>query len=107
MAQAHLISAGVELPSTLPHEITRQSHDETPDDDSIDKGIGGSNANTRQVETEVELEDDMMRAQDMPEGPTVTKWEEWAYYMYYVSGVALGPCGVRILRSVGADKTEW
>jgi hypothetical protein len=26
-----------------------------------------------------QLEDDIMQEQALPEGPTVTRWEEWAY----------------------------
>jgi hypothetical protein len=37
------------------------------------------------VEVEVRDAAALEESEAIPEGPTVTRWEEWAYYLYYVS----------------------
>lgn len=73
MAAAHLFSAGVDLPGQTiapmisPSADTDHKHD-LLDERDIRPGAHGE-------------EGEMVPEQEMPEGPTVTRWEEWAYYL--------------------------
>lgn len=73
MANAHLFSAGVELPNQgLAPIVTVSSH--LDDDDKIKLG-----ADDAGVEERIAGDDAVVHEQAMPEGPTVSRWEEWAY----------------------------
>lgn len=73
MANAHLFSAGVELPNQcLAPVISPSAHF----GDSEEKyGLGGD----ARVEERVAGDAGEVHEQAMPEGPTVSRWEEWAY----------------------------
>lgn len=72
MANAHMFSAGVDLPNqTLAPMVSPTEHgDHEKDKDGF--------VNTTAVEGDVPR-DMTVHEQDMPEGPTTTRWEEWAY----------------------------
>jgi len=74
------MSTGLNDPGTGP---SGPSHAITDDDTASTKGKVTADNATNAV---VELRDPDLGDEPMPEGPTVTRWEEWAYYLYYVSG---------------------
>jgi hypothetical protein len=72
MANAHFYSAAVDLPlQTLAPTISPTRHDEKHDDIK-----DMSDINTEEVDPHGDL---TVHQEEMPEGPTVTRWEEWAY----------------------------
>lgn len=80
MASAHLMSAGVELPNQLMAPVHDPVHLPKRDsDDKKDPALAGVS----------HVDGDVMHEQSMPEGPPVSKWEEWAYYLYYVRAPGL------------------
>ncbi|ORY20995.1 MFS general substrate transporter [Naematelia encephala] len=81
MANAHFYSAGVELPNQgIAPVISPTIHD-----DKKDLGESGLQM--------IPGDDQVVHEQEMPEGPTVTRWEEWAYYLYYNGDSGVGPNG--------------
>ena len=74
MANAHFFSAGLELPNQgLAPVVTANAQED------LDKKDGdGESIVVAGVEERVGS-DGVVHEQAMPEGPTVTRWEEWAY----------------------------
>jgi hypothetical protein len=71
MANAHFYSAGMELPlQTLAPTVSPAQHGAPFDTkDGVDIDLH-----------EVDPHGDLtVHSEEMPEGPTVTRWEEWAY----------------------------
>ncbi|ORX35478.1 autophagy-related protein 22-like protein [Kockovaella imperatae] len=57
---------------------------------------GGHHASDAMSEKHVEAGDEIpsdlvMHEEAMPEGPTTSRWEEWAYYLYYNGDSGVGP----------------
>ena len=75
MANAHFYSAGMELPNQGLAPVISASDDkdhkhdfaQTQDGDVVEERVG---------------EAGVVHEQAMPEGPTVTRWEEWAYVSF-------------------------
>ncbi|CAD6583982.1 MAG: hypothetical protein TREMPRED_003707 [Tremellales sp. Tagirdzhanova-0007] len=89
MANAHFFSAGLELPNQgMAPVVTPSAHL----DDDIDKKDGDIQFGDG-VEERIGGDDALIHEQAMPEGPTVTRWEEWAYYLYYNGDSGVGPNG--------------
>ena len=72
MANAHFFSAAVDLPlQTLAPTVSPTKHDDEHFDEKKE---------VQDYVSEVDPHGDLtVHQEEMPEGPTVTRWEEWAY----------------------------
>ena len=85
MANAHFFSAGLELPNQgMAPVVTPSAHL----DDDIDKKDGDIQFGDG-VEERIGGDDALIHEQAMPEGPTVTRWEEWAYVRSHSAPLSL------------------
>jgi len=72
MANAHFYSAGMDLPlQTLAPTISP-----TRDADKYDDIKEAGEVNLEEIDPHGDL---TVHQEEMPEGPTTTRWEEWAY----------------------------